>query len=157
MEPWPTPLIVNFISPHVTESGIQEIFDVGLRNPDGWNPDSALVWNPESKKFWIRNPLVNWPFNRLLKKWRTTTKWSGTTRRLSKSDRRDPLIERRLRRPRSDLGGVIWGRKFSQIKHYDWLTESLDITSSAVSTLIFIRISFMRTLSLGFSKMLRTF
>ena len=32
-------------SPHVRESGIQQIFAVGSRN---WNPESTMVWNPES-------------------------------------------------------------------------------------------------------------
>ena len=38
---------------------LQEIFDVGIQNPDGWNPESTLTWNQESTKFGIRNPLAN--------------------------------------------------------------------------------------------------
>ena len=40
-------------SPHVRESGIQQIFAVGIRNPEGWNPESTMVWNLESTMVWI--------------------------------------------------------------------------------------------------------
>ena len=39
-------------SPHVRESGIQQIFAVGIRNPEDWNPESIMVWNPESTMVW---------------------------------------------------------------------------------------------------------
>ena len=41
------------------ESGLQQILDVGIRNPetgirnpDYWNPESTMVWNPESRIVW---------------------------------------------------------------------------------------------------------
>ena len=40
-------------SPHVRESGIQQFFAVGIRNPEDWNPESTMVWNPESTMVWI--------------------------------------------------------------------------------------------------------
>ena len=54
-----------WLSPHVTECGIQQIFGFGIRNPLAWNPKSNcllesgilyFLWNCR-----ILNPSISWP------------------------------------------------------------------------------------------------
>ena len=46
--------------PHVRESGIQQFFAVGIRNPEDWSPESTMVWNPESTMVWNLESTMVW-------------------------------------------------------------------------------------------------
>ena len=45
-------MLYCLVSPFVRECGIEQIFAVGIWNPEDWNPESAMVWNPESTMVW---------------------------------------------------------------------------------------------------------
>ena len=45
-------------SRQVTESGIHEIFAVGIRNPVDWDPKSTFIWNPEPSCELILKPFA---------------------------------------------------------------------------------------------------
>ena len=46
--------------PHVRESGIQQFFAVGIRNPEDWSPESTMVWNLESTMVWNLESTMVW-------------------------------------------------------------------------------------------------